>query len=61
VPQKSRRADGTADLHVMLSTEDSAYTPDPRPVVVESHGNGVRLTFVRPSAVVIADSQRVDT
>jgi maltooligosyltrehalose trehalohydrolase len=46
-------APGGGRWRPVLSTEDPAYAPDPRPVLVEASGSGSLLVFARPGAVVL--------
>jgi maltooligosyltrehalose trehalohydrolase len=43
-----------AEWTVALSTEESAFAPDARPVTIAAARDGVRVTFARPGAVLLA-------
>jgi maltooligosyltrehalose trehalohydrolase len=43
-----------APWQVVLSSEDPAFTPDPAPVTVAVSPGGPRLTFQRPSAIILS-------
>lgn len=38
---------------VVLTTEDPSFAPDPTPPTLEPHGEGMRVRFERPSAILL--------